>query len=263
MGRIYAKKHNSSSWVSLTGGMFCINPPWVTEGNYGTFMQKSPQSYGHKTGSGSLHLRVSVPVPVSVPMFQLPVVGRLRYLFQPLITNTYCAHRKMVILSWNIAHGCPKFLEWSICLKLKMKNLTMIRNHFILEVVPAVGVIVIVFGIYITLLFVIGCMSSYECCSRILKRCFYPMGSSSVSCCLKITRKNQPEPNSTHYTQLTHNHDPEANSCCKCFCALRYSWWEFWVTTIFRNAVTKREKSDSSEAVLMPDYLLMMWIEKC
>ena len=108
---------------------------------------------GHKTGSGSSHLWVSVPVPVNVPTFQLPVVGRLQYLFQPLITDNYCAHHKMVILSWNIAHGCPKVLEWSICLKLKMKNLTMIRNHFILEVVPAVGVIVIVFGIYITLLF--------------------------------------------------------------------------------------------------------------
>ena len=126
----------------------------------------------------------------------------------------------------------------------------MIRNHFILEVVPAVGVIVVVLGIYIALLFVIGCISC-GCCS--LKKWLHPIRSCFVWCYCKIKCKNQPEPNNIHNNQSIHNRDPEAKSCCKRFCELHYKWWEFWVTTIFRNAVTKKVKSDSSEAVLFAD----------
>ena len=95
-----------------------------------------------------------------------------------------------------------------------MGDLTSVaRDHFILDVAPAVAVIVVVIGIYIAQLFVIGC----------------------ISCCCNW---------------IAHN---ENKSCYERFCELHYEWWKFWVTIIFRNAVTKRVKGNVNEAVLFAD----------
>jgi len=149
-----------------------------------------------------------------------------------------------------------------------MGNLTsMIRDHFTLEVAPAVAVIGVFFLIYfVVLLPIIGCESACKCCANfcsLIDACCSCNGgtddeTTARSCknCVQLCPcKGGDEETAANCSSCCKKCDkscPCKDGCCQRFCKLHYRLWEFCVITIFKNAVTKRVKrANRREEVLL------------